>query len=242
MNQPINDHLVLICGESTTGKSMSLQNIPDQERWVYLNCEAGKRLPFKNNFKQAVITNPLDVFSYFNHIKGSPDFDGIIIDTLTFLMDMYESKFVMNAANGQKAWGDFAQFYKTMMQDFVASSDKNVIFLAHTLTTLNEEKMMNETKVPVKGSLKNNGIEAYYSTVVATKKVPIKVLKNFQNDLLHISADEEELGFKHVFQTRLTKETVGERIRAPIGMFSREETYIDNDAYALMKRLHEYYQ
>ena len=54
---------------------------------------------------------------------------------------------------------------------------------------------------------------------MATKKVPVKVLKNFQNDLLVITEEEEELGFKHVFQTRLTKDSVGERIRSPMGMF-----------------------
>lgn len=167
MTSNTNDHLVLICGESTTGKSMSLRDIPNQERWVYLNCEAGKRLPFKNKFKSAVITNPFDVLAYFNHIKGNPDFDGMIIDTLTFLLDMYESQFVINAANGQKAWSDFAQFFKTMMQDHVAGSDKTIIFLAHTLTLLNEEKMINETKVPVKGSLKNNGIEALENSALA---------------------------------------------------------------------------
>ena len=45
-----NDQLLMICGYSGTGKSRSLKNIRNQEKWLYLNCEAGKRLPFKNNF------------------------------------------------------------------------------------------------------------------------------------------------------------------------------------------------
>ena len=40
MNQ-INDNLVLIVGESTGGKSASLQYITDQPGVVYANCEAG---------------------------------------------------------------------------------------------------------------------------------------------------------------------------------------------------------
>ena len=44
------------------------------------------------------------------------------------------------------------------MQQLVASSTKNVIFIAHTLDSVNENEMILETKVPVKGSLKNNGI------------------------------------------------------------------------------------
>lgn len=52
----VNDQLVLIMGESGTGKSASLRNIPNQERWLYLNCEAGKRLPFRNKFQTHTIT------------------------------------------------------------------------------------------------------------------------------------------------------------------------------------------
>lgn len=48
--------------------------------------------------------------------------------------------------------------------------------------------------------------------------------------MLDITEEEKELGFKHVFQTRLTKKSIGERLRSPMGMFSKEETYIDNDA------------
>ena len=46
----VNDHLVLISGKSATGKSMCLRNLSNV---LYLNCEAGKKLPFKpNNFKE----------------------------------------------------------------------------------------------------------------------------------------------------------------------------------------------
>lgn len=44
------------------------------------------------------------------------------------------------------------------MQQHVAKATKNVIFTAHTLDSVNESEMVMETKVPVKGSLKNNGI------------------------------------------------------------------------------------
>ena len=36
-----NSQLVLISGESATGKSMSLAGMRDQEGVMYLNCEAG---------------------------------------------------------------------------------------------------------------------------------------------------------------------------------------------------------
>lgn len=236
-----NDHLVLIGGESGTGKSASLMNLPNHEKVMYLNCESGKRLPFKNKFKSYTITDPLQVYEAFDHAKGNPDVETIVIDTLTFLMDMYESVYVIGSANTMQAWGQYGQFFKHLMQDKIASSDKNVVILAHTRQDLDEKAMEMKTSVPIKGALKNNGIEAYFSTVVATKKVSLKDLENYKSDLLHITETDEMLGFKHVFQTQLTKATIGERIRSPIGMFTREQTYMDNDAGLLLKHLTEYY-
>ena len=241
MSVKVNDNLVLIAGKSSTGKSASLMGLENPEGVMYLNCEAGKKLPFKAKFKQYVITDPLQVFEAFEAAENMPDVHTIVIDTLTYLMDMYESLYVYNATNTQKAWGDFAQYYKALMQNYVAKSTKNVIFLAHTADTLNEGEMVMETKVPVKGSIKNNGIESYFSLVIATKKVQLKALKDYKSDLLTITPEEEALGFKYVFQTKLTKETVGERLRGPLGMFDTKETYINNNAQLVMDRLHEYY-
>jgi hypothetical protein len=241
MTVKVNDNLVLIAGKSSTGKSASLMGLENPEGVMYLNCESGKKLPFKAKFKQYVITDPLQVFEAFEAAENMPDVHTIVIDTLTYLMDMYESLYVYNSANTQKAWGDFAQYYKALMQNYVAKSTKNVIFLAHTSDSLNEAEMTMETKVPVKGSIKNNGIESYFSVVISTKKVPLKALRDYSSDLLNITPDEEALGFKYVFQTRLTKDTVGERMRGPLGLFETKETFIDNNAQLVLNRLHNYY-
>lgn len=241
MTIKVNDNLVLIAGKSSTGKSASLMGLENPEGVMYLNCESGKKLPFKAKFKQYVITDPLQVFEAFEAAEKMPDVHTIVIDTLTYLMDMYESLYVYNSANTQKAWGDFAQFYKALMQNYVAKSTKNVVFLAHTSDSLNESEMTMETKVPVKGSIKNNGIESYFSVVISTKKVPLKALRDYNSALLNITPDEEALGFKYVFQTRLTKDTVGERMRGPLGLFETKETFIDNNAQLVLNRLHEYY-
>jgi hypothetical protein len=127
------------------------------------------------------------------------------------------------------------------MQDKVAKSTKNVIFLAHTNDKLNEAEMAVETAVPVKGSLKANGIESYFSLVIASKKVPLKTLKEYASPLLTITPEEEALGFKYVYQTKLTRDTVGERLRGPLGMFETKETFIDNNMQLVLNRLHEYY-
>ncbi len=236
-----NPQLVLICGESGTGKSASLQNIRNQDKWMYLNCEAGKRLPFRNKFDDYNVVDPWQVYDGFDHAKTS-DHHGVIIDTQTFLMNMFESQYVLTAANTQTAWSDYAQFFTRLMQEKVASLGKPTLILAHVKDELDEKAMEMKTSVPVKGALKGNGIEAFFSTVVATKKMPLTELENYKNDLLHISEDDEILGYKHVFQTRVTKKTTGSRIRSPMGMFTREQTYMDNDAQLLLDHLDEYYK
>ena len=241
MTQQYNDHLVLLCGKSATGKSASLMGLENPEGVMYLNAESGKKLPFRAKFKQYTITDPHQVFEAFDAAEGMADIHTIVIDSLTYLLDMYESLYVLNSANTMKAWGDFSQYFKTLMQQKVASSSKNVIFTAHTSDTLNEGEMVMETKVPVKGSLKNNGLESYFTVVIASKKVPLKTLKEYQSKLLTVTPEEEALGFKYVFQSRITRDTVNERLRGPLGLFSTEETFIDNNMQLVLNRLKEYY-
>lgn len=225
----VNDHLVLICGESSTGKSACLRNL---QNVLYANCEAGKKLPFKpNKFKEVTITDPYQVYEAFDWAETQSEIEYIVVDGLNFLMDMFESVHVLTSANTMRAWSDYSQFFKNLMQQYVSKSTKNVIFTAHT----------NEGKVPIKGALANQGIEAYFSSVVSTKKVKLKDLENYSNDLLNTTDKENTLGFKYVFQTQITADTVNERMRSPMGLFDDKETYIDNDAKLLMDRLNEYY-
>ena len=137
--------------------------------------------------------------------------------------------------------GDYAQYFINLMNEGVAKSDKFFIFTAHTSDIYNEAEMVSECMVKVKGSLMNNGIESRFTNVISTKKIPLNKLSGYENDLLIITPEEEMLGFKYVFQTRLTKETVNERIRAPLGMWEINETYIDNNTQHVINRLKEYY-
>ncbi|WP_289100958.1 AAA family ATPase [uncultured Marinobacter sp.] len=239
--EQVNDNLVLLCGKSAAGKSASLMGLENPEGVMYLNCEAGKKLPFRSKFKEYVITDPMQVEEAFEVAETLPDIHTIVIDSLTYLMDMYESLYVINASNTMKAWGEFAQYFKRVMQQHVAGSSKNVVFIAHTKDTLNEGEMVMETAVPIKGSVKNNGVESYFSCIIAAKKVKLKDLEAYGSDLLTVTPEEEALGFKYVFQTKLTKETVNERLRGPLGLWDTKETFIDNNMQLVFNRLHEYY-
>jgi hypothetical protein len=241
VTQVINDNLVLLGGKSATGKSASLMGLKNPEGVIYLNCEAGKKLPFRNKFMEVVVTDPTQVYQAFDEAETMEHVHTIVVDSLTFLMEMFESVYVVNSANTMAAWGSYAQFYKNLMQQYVAKSTKNVIFIAHTADTLNEGEMVMETKVPVKGSLKGVGLESFFSVVIASKKVPLKTLKGYESPMLTITPEEEALGFKYVFQVKITKESVNERLRGPLGLFSTAETFIDNNMQLILDRLHSYY-
>lgn len=236
----MNDHLILLCGKSGDGKSASLRNLREPESVLYLNCESGKRLPFKAKFNQKTITNPLQINEAFAWAEKQEGIKVIVVDTLTFLMDMYISQFVKTQVDGRKAWGDFAEYVKNMMQQLVAKSTKKVIFLAHLLDKYNESEMVMESSVPVAGSLKNQGIEAFFSVVITAMKIKVDKLEH-ENSLLNISELERKLGFKHVFQTSITASTTTSRIRGPMGMWETEEVYIDNDIQFVLDRLDHYY-
>lgn len=238
----MNRRLVLISGKSTTGKTASLKDLKDHDGVMYLNCESGKETPFKNDFREGIVTHPDQVVTAFEQAEDMPEVHTIVVDSLTYLMDMYESKVVLTASNTMKAWSGYGQYFKKLMQDHVAISTKNVIFLAHTLDVMNDYTMEMETYVPVKGALKNNGIESYFGTVVSTKKVPLKKLEKYQNDMLTITEDDEIVGYKHCFQTRPTKETINERIRGTMGLWSVNETFINNDAQILMDHINQFYK
>lgn len=241
MTDYVNDHLVLISGKSATGKSACLMGLENPEGVMYLNCENNKKLPFRSKFMELTVTDPLQVYEAFEEAEGMPDVHTIVVDTATYMMDMFESMYVLAAADTRAAWGDYAQFWKKLMQHYVANSTKNVIFLAHTSDVMNETDQVMESFVKFKGSIMNNGVESYFSTVISTKRVPLKDLKEYDNDLLDITDEDEAVGFKYVFQTKLTKKTTGERIRSSLGMWDRKETFIDNNAQHVVNRLREYY-
>lgn len=238
----MNNNLVLISGKSATGKSLSLRNINNPTEVMYLNCENNKGLPFKSSFREFTITDPYQIYEAFDKAEQQDKVKTIVVDSLDFMMDMFETIHVLTATNTMKAWGDYAQFFKRLMSQYVAKSTKNIIFIAHTLDVLNEAEMVHETLVKVKGSLMNQGIESYFSTVVSSKKINLRKLAGYESKLLNISEEEELLGYKYCYQVKLTKETVNERIRSSFGMWDIKESYIDNDIQSVIDRLHDYYK
>ena len=236
-----NRRIALIMGPPAHGKSMSLRNLRNPKRKVVFNTDR-KALPFKSEFVNVHINDPYEVLSYMDEIAKQPDdvVDTIIIDTITFLMDMFETKYVATATNTQTAWGAYAQFYKQVI-DKALASNKTVIVLAHEKKVMNESEMVLETKVPVKGSVGHTGVEANFEVVLAAKKKAISKLDYLDQTPLLKNDDEEDLGMMYVFQTKIDKDTLQEKMRSPLGMWKKEERFINNDIQNVIDRLNEYY-
>lgn len=240
--QQTNDNLVLIGGVSGAGKSACLRNLKDEEGVLYLNAESGKKLPFRNKFIKKTITDPYQVFEGFNWAETQPDVHTIVIDSVSFLMDMFVSVHIMGSADTRSQWQAYAEFFKTLMQQYVAKSTKNVIMITHIQEDLDEEKGIRTEQAVIKGGLKGSGIEAYFSLNVTARAMPVKELDKHPSEYLNITDEERDLGYKHVFQVRKTKETTGSRIRGPMGLFPSSTVYTDNDAQMLLDVVHEFYQ
>ena len=87
----MNNHLVLVSGKSSSGKSASLMAMDKPEGVMYLNCENGKKLPFKSKFRELTVTDTDQIYQAFEEAEKMKDVHTIVIDSLTYLMDMYES-------------------------------------------------------------------------------------------------------------------------------------------------------
>lgn len=237
----MSEQLILVEGLSAGGKSSSLQYIADPKKVLYLNCE-NKRLPFRPELPNSYnITDPYQVYEGIDYADKQANIDTVVIDTLDFLMNMYENNIVKRATNTQKAWGDYFTYYQELMQVKVARSSKKFVFLAHAHTVLDEEAMIKTTSVPVKGALRSIGVESFFTTVIMAKQVPLRLVEPYKNPLLNVTEDDKERGVKYVFQTRMTKESQGEKIRSPQGMWDKQETFIDNNMQYVLDRLQTYY-
>jgi uncharacterized protein YrzB (UPF0473 family) len=238
----MSEQCILIEGLAASGKTLSLNSLTNRDRVGYLNCE-NKRVPFKPEFKFGLnITDPFQVPQAITELSSMPEIEVIVIDTLDFLMNMYETNIVKKAANGQKAWGDYYTFFQELMQVHVANSKKSFIFLAHAHTVVDEDAMMKVTSMPIKGALAKVGAESFFTTIVMAKQVPLRLVTPYKNSLLNVSDEDTERGVKYVFQTRMTKESAGEKIRAPQDMWTKDETFIDNNAQHVLNRLTSYYK
>ena len=122
--------LVMIYGQSGTGKSTSLRNFKPED--VCIVNVSGKPLPFKNKHKTF---NTDDYMAIDAAIKKAPA-KSIVIDDSTYLMT---GEYMRTAkVTGYQKYTDMALNYYTLVKTAAAlPSDKIVYFMGHSDTDAN---------------------------------------------------------------------------------------------------------
>ena len=237
-----NKNVILIMGRPNVGKSHSLIGLKNPEKIAYFNTDL-KELPFPSKFKiNKEISSPYDILAYIDEIeeKGK-GIETVVLDTLTYLFDMFENQIIGNAVDTQQAWGEYGQFYQTLLNK-IKKGTKNYIILAHEAETYDKKEMVNDVSVPLKGATRRKGVEGDFSNILQARTISIATANQFPNDYLHISDDEREDGIKRVFVTRITADTLGHKIRSSYQLWKREELYIDNNIDAVLTKIQDYYK
>ena len=217
-----NKKIVLLIGESGSGKTSSLRNMPLEET-VYIDVDRKSIKSFKkmDQFKDWVKLDYVDhLIPGLHSIEADDECKYVVIDTLSFLMDLFVTQKIDTAADSRSAWGDYKKFYKEMI-NFAKTSNKSFIFLAHPKTVYNEQEMESKTFAYAQGSIASK-IEADFAVVAYTRK--------------YLNQDGiPAFGFS----VGLTKETIHTSVKSPFGMFD-EPTLDDNDIMEIFKAIEEY--
>lgn len=235
-----NNLIVAVVGLAGNGKSASLESIPNQPSWLYLNCETNKPLPFKHSFNEKVVTSPSKLKQLIKAGASNDKCKGIIVDTLTSALDMQEMHAKKTAEDKYKIWDNYRDYILDLFQGAVAECNKPIIFLCHVEMT-KDIKGRSKLAISVKGSTANRGIESFFTNIVYADYVELDDLEDYKNDMLTITEDEQIDEGKYVFQTRKTAMGVGLNIRSTRGLWTRDETYIDNNIMHVINKLKNLY-
>ena len=158
---------------------------------------------------------------------------------------LYQPRKVKSTAKDtRQAWGIYSDFFINLVNQEVPKLIKagiNVIVIAHAADMINEKTLSMEVVVPVKGSIRTKGVEAFFNDIVACKRLPVTELESYESDLLHITDKERQKKLKYVIQTQVTADTVCERLRGPEDMWEEKETFIDSNIQAVLDRMDQFY-
>ena len=239
-----NNHSVLVLAPSTMGKTFCLRNLPEFGKTVYINTD-GKPLPFrtdKKKFIEVLPGHPDEIPGIIEKASNTDVVTNIVLDTFTTMADARVDEVVEKADDKWEAWGGQKSFLNGIVKD-VKMTDKNFVVLAHETMAVDEDSGTVNRYAHIQGGFGKIGLEAHFSTIIGCTSIRPSTMKGIvpENDLLVVTEYEKEDDIKYVFQTRRVASTPGAKYRAPNGVWSRNELYIDNDIVPVIKRLDEYF-
>ncbi len=213
-------NLILILGQSGTGKSTSIRNMDSKDTFIIQ--AVNKPLPFKDfkkNYplvdkegkgKRLVSDNYDKIIRCLKYLNNDKDIKNIIIDDFQYVIS---GEFMVRAKEkGFDKFTEMAQHYYMIID--IASrlrEDLNVIFLSH-----NEQKEDGTSKVKTIGKMLDEKItiEGLFTIVLNTVIQDNKYYFQTQNN-----------GFNTT--------------KSPLGMF--DEQLIENDLKLVTEKINEYY-
>lgn len=239
MQKPI----IFLSGRSDTGKTASLRNLENPKKKLYLNFES-KDVPFQFDFVERKIVDPYQLHTLSEKLieNGTEKFDTLIVDSITACMSLFTVKYMgQDCTDTRAAWGAYGDFYEKWAKEILPRLPQQVIVLAHVDEYEEKGTLNTYYQAVVQGRLAKIGLEADFGLVANTVLMPTADLKNFETPLLNVTEEDEIEGFKYVIQTRKTLDTKDTKIRSPLGMWDKNETYIDSNVQLLLDRFNQYY-
>lgn len=209
---------ILIMGESGSGKTTSLRNLPPEETF-YIDCDKkglswrGWREQFNSQRKNYKATD--DAAKIIGILGGvslkCPDIKYVVIDTLNGIMVGDEMRRMKE--KGYDKWSDLAQsVWELVDKAYSFREDLTIIFTAHTQTERDESGYI-FTRMKTNGrKLEKVCIESKFTTVLLSKCVE----------------------GQYIFETRAQNSTC----KTPMGAFESDK--IDNDIMKVLEVLQEY--
>lgn len=213
-------NLILILGQSGTGKSTSIRNMDSEDTFIIQTVN--KPLPFKG-FKKSypimdkdrkgkrLVTDNYDkIIGCLKYLNNNKDIKNIIIDDFQYVIS---GEFMVRAKEkGFDKFTEMAQHYYMIID--IASrlrEDLNIFFLSH-----NEQKEDGTSKVKTIGKMLDEKItiEGLFTIVLNTVIQDNKYYFQTQNN-----------GFNTT--------------KSPLGMF--DEQLIENDLKLVTEKINEYY-
>lgn len=217
-----NKKMVLIVGSTGTGKTTSLRNLPlEKTAYIDVDRKSIKAFPNMDKFRQWAKLDYIDhVLPGIDALEADPNIEYVVIDTLSFMLDMFVAQKVDTAADTREAWGQYKKFYKELIHK-IKSGTKSYIILAHDKSSYNEQSMEIKTQAYAQGSIFGQ-VEADFAVVAYTHKY----------------VGEDGLP-AYGFLVGPTKETLALSAKSPMGMFT-EPLIKNNDVQLLLEAIDAY--
>lgn len=211
--------VVLIIGESGSGKTTSMRNLPP-ETTAYIDCD-GKGLSWKGWKKQynaergnyMRTADALMVQAALNKISTGNKFKYVVVDTLNGIMVTDEMRRM--SEKGYDKWVDLASSVWDLINDAQYLRDDLTVFFVGHSETIRDDSGYVFTRMKTSGKA--------LSKIVLESKFQVVLLSRIVDG-------------KHVFEVHAHDSTA----KTPFGAYDESTMTVDNDIVEVMKVLEDF--